>query len=36
MRHEIFFSLSDGIKTPKMNTQGSKERQVEENVREKG
>lgn len=35
-RHEIFSSLSDGIKTQKMNKQGSKERQVEENVREKG
>ena len=36
MRHEIFCNLSDEIKTQKMNTQGSKEREIEEKVREKG
>ena len=35
MRQEIFFSLSE-MKTQKMNTQESKERNFEEKVREKG
>ena len=30
MRHEIFFSLPDEIKTQKMNKQESKERKFEE------
>ena len=33
---EIAFSLSDEIKTQKMNTQESKERKFEEKVRKKG
>ena len=36
MQHEIFFSLSDKIKTQKLKTQESKERKFEEKVREKG
>ena len=35
MRQEIFFSLSE-MKTQKMNTQESRERNFEEKVREKG
>ena len=34
MQHATFFSLSDEIKTRKMNTQESKERKLEENVRD--
>ena len=36
MRYEIVFSLSDEIKTQKMNTHESKERKFEEKLREKG
>ena len=35
MQQEIFLSLSE-MKTQKMNTQESKEREFEEKVREKG
>ena len=35
MQEEIFFSLSE-MKTQKMNTQESKEKKIEEKVREKG
>ena len=35
MQQEIFFSLSE-MKTQKMNTQESKEKKIEEKVREKG
>ena len=35
MQHEIFLSLSDEIKTQKLNALESKERKFEEKVREK-
>ena len=36
MRHGVFFSLSDEIKTKKMHTQELKKRKFEEKVREEG
>ena len=35
MRHEVFFSLSDEMKTQKMNMHESKERKLEGKIREK-
>ena len=36
MQHEIFFSLSEEIKTQKMNTQQLKETKIDKEMREKG
>ena len=36
MRHELFFSFSDEVKTQKMKMQESKEIKFEEKVRGKG